>query len=76
LFLGTNIENIWDCINKKRHSYGERNGRAKLTADNAREIAARLAMGEQQRPLAREFGVSQRLILNIAKRRAWRAALA
>jgi hypothetical protein len=76
LFVGTYRDNIDDCVDKKRHSFGERNGRAKLTSDNAREIAGRLMLGEQQRPLAREFGVSQRLVLNIAKRRAWRAALA
>lgn len=38
LFLGTNAENIADCISEKRHMHGERTNSAKITAADVEEI--------------------------------------
>jgi hypothetical protein len=51
---------------------GEAHGRAKLTWDDVAEIRRRAAGGEQQRPLGREFGVSQPVISKIVRREIWR----
>jgi len=50
---------------------GEAHMYAKLTAAKIREIAARIADGEKQRLLAREYGVSEALISNIKHGKCW-----
>lgn len=40
LFLGTIQENTADMVAKRRHSFGEQCGRARLTTDQVREIKA------------------------------------
>lgn len=51
---------------------GERSGTAKLTELQVREIRARAATGEYQRPLAKAFGVTQGVVWHIIHRRTWR----
>jgi len=80
LKLGTNAENAADCKRKRRTARGERHGSktkpectprgeshccAKLTADQVRAIRYRCQMGEQQKKLAAEYGVSPGLISQI-----------
>jgi hypothetical protein len=50
---------------------GEANGRSVLTAGAVREIKRRLATGEKQATLAREYGVSHVAIGKIARGRTW-----
>lgn len=38
LFLGTCQDNRSDCVNKKRHCFGEKHGRHKLTEEQVKEI--------------------------------------
>jgi hypothetical protein len=75
LFLGTSKSNIEDMDRKGRRvnhpHYGEDHGRAVLTEENVREIRARLKLGEQQKLLAKEFGVSKPTICAINTRRIW-----
>ena len=52
LAWGTPSENHRDC-----YDYGGRHGRGKLTRDQVLEIRSRLANGERQADLAREYGV-------------------
>lgn len=51
---------------------GERCGKAKLTWDNVREIRRRVAAGETNTALAREFGVSQPCVCNIVNGKNWK----
>jgi hypothetical protein len=87
LFLGTNADNVRDCVSKGRTLKGDRSwarthpelvlrggqcGRTKLTSDHVREIRARHALGENPNALAKEFRVSLRNIRSIALRESWR----
>lgn len=54
---------------------GEKHGNAKLTDTQVKEIRARCAAGETQRPIAREFGVKQPLISLIVRGEAWKYLL-
>lgn len=58
LFLGTDQDNSDDKVAKRRHGFGERHPRAKLTDAQVAEIRARRAAGERPYKLAREFGVT------------------
>jgi hypothetical protein len=51
---------------------GEAAPRAKLTADQVREIRQAFAIGEKKRPLARRFCVDRRAIDFIVRRKHWR----
>lgn len=60
LFPGTDGENQKDSYRKGRQSQvGERNAFAKVTDAQASEIRRRALAGENQRKLAKEFGVTQ-----------------
>lgn len=77
LFLGTQKDNLKDCVRKGRakfaHVPGERNGRAKLTGIQAVRIRALYADGGWTHvSLARLLGVSKSLIGAILLRQLWR----
>jgi hypothetical protein len=83
LFVGTHRQNMADMVDKNRQSQGaahaarlpahnrsgERNGRAKLTADDVRAIRAR--GGEPIAALAREYRVSWAAVYFVRTRRHW-----
>lgn len=71
LFLGTNQDNINDMVSKRRHTYGERNGMAKLTEVQVVEIKQQLTNGVARRKIADTYDVSVWLIHDIAKGRRW-----
>lgn len=73
LFLGTALDNITDMVTKGRNEpcRGERNGRAKLSATAVTTIRARVAAGETQRALAREYGMHYQTIYYIVNRKLW-----
>lgn len=68
LFLGTQHDNIHDCINK-----GRRNafGRQKLTIADVLAIRARSAAGEIQRTIAADFGIRRHSVSGIVRRKSW-----
>ena len=73
LWIGTHKENMEDMAKKKRcnSSHGEHHYLAKLTDDAVRFIRAergRFSLNQ----LARMFGVSQKLILVVVQRKAWK----
>ena len=82
LKIGTQEENIHDCIQKRRfkqgfssghkRTRGEKNSMAKLTEASAQEIRSRRANGERVDSLAREYGVHRNTIYRIASQKAWR----
>jgi len=69
IFFGAPRDNSGDMVAKKRHAFGERNGRAKLTESKVIEIRA--AIGRHQE-IASLFGVSKSLVRMIKSRQIWR----
>lgn len=69
MFLGTTADNTTDCVQKLRHSYGERQWKAKLDRDIIRELR------KIERPniskLARQFGVARSTIKFALDGRSW-----
>jgi len=77
LFLGTQLENMRDCVAKGRQSRGnglrgEAHPLAKLTDDGVREIRRRLANGETGRAVAAAFGVPATTISQIKHGQQWK----
>lgn len=76
LFLGTRTENMRDAVSKGRMSSGERRPLAKLTlagAERVRLLASTAPPRGWKSRVAREFGVSFRVIQRIVKGDGWRA---
>jgi hypothetical protein len=73
---GTRLDNMQDRIRNGRAKapFGEANGNAKLTADQASEIRALRVLGVPTRTLARRFNVSRSLVQFIERGRVWRHA--
>ena len=72
LFLGTKADNNADMYSKGRAALGSRNGHAKLTESNVREIRALLASGLLQREIAERFGVTQTTISPLLRGVTWK----
>jgi hypothetical protein len=72
LFLGTQAENVQDCIKKGRNNRGERNGMAKLNAELVSEIrkAYEEGIGGYMK-LGKRFGLPSGTIRNVIKRKRW-----
>ena len=65
LFLGTNEDNIHDCIAKNRKP-------TKLKPEQVLEIKTRTASGESPTSLAREFGVDKSTVKRIKRGASWK----
>lgn len=71
LKLGTHQENMLDCLQKKRTTFGEKSHSAKLTEAQAIEIKA-LRGKVSQRELSEKYGVSQTAICCVQRGRSWK----
>ena len=72
LFLGTDADNMKDCVEKGRSNRGQRNGQAKLTNDQVLSIRKEYAKGYiAQEKLARKYNVKRQAISKIVRREAW-----
>lgn len=71
LFLGTNADNVADKMAKGRHraAWGEKQGHAKLTNEQARAIRSD---PRQQVVIAHEYGVSKATVCMLKKGVTWR----
>ena len=69
----TNDENMKDMVSKGRQAKlrGSTNGNSKLHERQIPEIRMRLASGETQISIAKEFGVTQTMIGFIKRRVRW-----
>jgi hypothetical protein len=68
----TPLENGAHAANNKLMPCGSKNNKAKLTEKKVLEIRARLALGEKQGQLAKEYSVSQITIHLIKSRKTWK----
>lgn len=72
LFLGTQNDNVQDCVQKHRTATGAKNGQSKLTAQQVNEIRRRFASGGiTKKSLALEYGVGQMAIGRIIRGERW-----
>ena len=69
LFAGDFDANMQDMVDKNRQAQGTRNGHAKLTDEQVREIRA--YVGTQQE-IAAKYGVTRSLVSMIRSGRIWR----
>lgn len=69
LWLGTIAENIKDCVDKKRHSYGEKNAHAKLTTCQVMNIINSSIPGVR---LAELYGVTLKAVSEIRRGVNWK----
>lgn len=68
---GSHLQNVRDSVTKLRHTFGERNGAARLTDDQVRAIKAELSAGRLHRLIAEDHGVSRSLVSRIGRRERW-----
>ena len=69
---GTHKQNSEDQMRHDTFVWGSRNGMAKLTEDDVREIKVRLKRGEFSNPIGRIYGVAGSAIRAIRCGKTWR----
>lgn len=74
LVLGTQKNNMRDCVNKGRQTKlpGQNHGMSKLTEAQVLHIRSRTLSGENQAKLVKEFKVSKASISKIINRKYWK----
>jgi hypothetical protein len=74
LFIGTRSENMQDMLNKNRGNKvkGSLHHSSKLTEDQVLSIKKRIASGEKQCNIAKEFGIANCQITYIKNGRNWK----
>lgn len=74
LCYGTRVENVADRIRDDTNPYGERNGHAKLTEDQAREILDRLRKDSSLTgsTIAREYGLAPSTVNRLRSGATWK----
>jgi len=71
LAVGSNIDNNRDKVEKGRSNRGERHGNARLTEDQVLEIRRLADGGRAHSAIAKDMGLSRRLVSRIASRERW-----
>ena len=71
LSYGTAVENGQDKVRHGRSSYGEKNPKAKLTADGAAAVRTAKAAGESAKDISARFGLSPSTVHRIATGKYW-----
>lgn len=72
LFLGTNADNMADCVRKGRSARRSSHSQARLTEDAVVEIRERYAAGlDSQQSLADRFGVHRTTIGHVVRGGTW-----
>lgn len=70
LFLGSQQDNITDCVKKGRNPKGEKNGMAKLSEQAVRFILANNSLSS--RKLSKMLGVTRHSITNVRNKKTWK----
>lgn len=71
LIEGTQKQNIEQAVRQGRMSLGSRNGSAKLTEEDVKQVWVMRAAGLSQQAIGDAFGVSQKNISLILARKKW-----
>jgi hypothetical protein len=72
LFLGTELDNIYDKISKGRNPRGERHGQARISQEIVVLIRAACESGATQHKVAKLYGLSQQQVSSIVTRHTWK----
>jgi hypothetical protein len=70
LIIGTHQQNVQDRVSRNRSAKGEKNGRAKLSSEQVKEI--RQDNTTPKMVLAKHYGVDPKLIRDIQNNRTWK----
>lgn len=71
LFLGTTQDNVDDCVAKRRHCIGERNGHAIINESDVVDIRNSRLSGQR---IASKYGLSGQAVSNIRRGITWNHA--
>lgn len=71
LFLGSNLDNSRDMVEKGRQAKGELNGSAKLKEMDVKEIKRLLILKKSKKEIASQFGLEVTAIYRIEKCHTW-----
>lgn len=69
LFVGSQLVNVRDAVQKRRHAHGETSGAAKITEQDALEIREDPRL---HRVIAAAYGLSRAHVTGIKSRTYWR----
>ena len=75
LEAGTQRDNIFDAVRRKRKTlsyFGEKNGRAKLTSQDVREVRRMIDRGVLKTQIAKKFSVHPQIIYRIGYGKTWK----
>lgn len=72
LRLGDQLDNMGEASQRDRTASGSRHGVSKITEADALEIKRRLAKGEAQEKIGRDYGLSQTAVGFIKRGKTWR----
>lgn len=76
LYLGTQFDNMRDCVERGRHvntpRFGEANPMSVLTAAMVRQMRVDHAAGASMRSLAKKYNVSEMTAYRAIKRESWK----
>jgi hypothetical protein len=72
LIGGTHSDNVMDMVERGRNAKGSKHHAAKLTEGDIPEIRKRLAAGESQGAIARDYKVNRTAISKIHRGEKWR----
>ncbi len=71
LVAGTQLDNMTDCVERKRTARGERMGGAKMTEARVLRMRELHGEGATQTALAADFGISKSTVSQIIRRVTW-----
>lgn len=72
LFKGTTADNTKDCVQKRRHAFGERQGHALLTTNAVEDIRSNYRFREvPARLFAKKYGVSESTVKAVIAKQNW-----
>jgi hypothetical protein len=69
LFVGSHMDNVNDCLDKKRWVNGQKNGMSKVTDELVLKIRADTRTGVA---IAAEYNISKSLVSQIRRRTIWK----
>lgn len=72
IHAGTQKDNIQDSVRDGRHAFGEKNGRRKLTEEEAKEALKLRAAGWSFRKIGAHFGVTHGAIEALSSGKSWK----